>query len=89
MEHSDAVHAIQSGVKLDMELGGRDTEPKHLRVGVNVAMSDHAGLARLLIEKGIITHDEYVTAITDEINREVKRYEDRLSKKAGGKVTLR
>lgn len=83
-----AGHAVQTGVKMEQELGSRDTDPKHLRVGVNMAMVDQAGLVRLLIARGIITSREYVVAIADEAEREAARYEERLSKALGSKVTL-
>ena len=54
-----AAHAMQTGVALEMSRHAAPTEPKHLRVGVNAAMSDQAGLVKLLIAKGIFTEDEY------------------------------
>ena len=49
--YEEAVHAMQSGVKMMMELGlSSETEPKHLRVGINAAMSDDAGLVDLLVQ---------------------------------------
>ena len=45
-----AAHAMQSGVAFEIGAGvSRETEPKHLRVGVNSAMVDSAALAALLI----------------------------------------
>lgn len=72
-----AAHAMQSGVALEMNWNPAPTDPKHLRVGVNTALCDHAGLVRLLIEKGIITEAEYMKAIADEMEREVGRFEQR------------
>jgi hypothetical protein len=63
------------------------TSPKHLRVGVNAAMSDHGALVRLLIQKGIITHEEYSTAIADAMENEVQSYKDDLG--LGPNVDLR
>lgn len=77
LTYEQACHGIQTGVALELERDPKSTEPKHLRTGINIAMCDHAGLARLLIEKGIITDEEYIAAITVEANREVVRYEDR------------
>lgn len=34
-----------------------------LRVGLDAAMSDHAALVKLLQDKGLITQDEYLTAV--------------------------
>jgi hypothetical protein len=63
--------------------------PKHLRVGVNMAMSDHTGLVRLLLEKGVITEGEYLKAIADEAERERDRYQVRLTERYGVSITLR
>lgn len=43
---------------------------KDLRVGVNTALSDAGGLARLLIEKGVFTESEYITAVCLAMERE-------------------
>ena len=83
-----ALHAMQTGVAIEMEHDAKSTSPKHLRVGVNAAMCDHAALARLLVEKGVITKDEYEAAITAEIQREVERFEKRISERAGAAIHL-
>jgi hypothetical protein len=70
-----AIHAMQSGVAATM---GDETTPKHLRVGVNSAMSDHGALVRLLISKGVFTYDEYMVAIADAMEDEKAAYERRL-----------
>jgi hypothetical protein len=57
--------------------------PKHLRVGVNACMCNHAGLVRLLISKGLIAETEYIDAITEEMNQELDRYEDRANQTLG------
>jgi hypothetical protein len=49
-------------------------------------MVNDAAIARLLIGKGIITLAEYEAAVADEMEREVKRYEDRID--STGKVHL-
>jgi len=85
-----AAHAMQSGVTMDMNYCPSATEPKHLRVGVNSAMSDTAGLAALLIKKGLITEAEYTEAMADQMELEQKRYEKHLSKHLNGReVTLK
>lgn len=86
-----ACHAMQSGVAMQMQMGGRlpEIEPKHLRVGVNSAMAEHSALAQALIAKGIITKREYIAALADAMEREARSYEDRLTNAMGGvKVTL-
>lgn len=79
---------MQSGVAFEQGFDPSDGSPKHLRVGINAAMSDHGGLVRLLIEKGLISEDEYTKAIADEMEREKERYEARLSEHYGKKITL-
>jgi len=73
-----AAHAMQSGVAVVMSFEESETQPKHLRVGVNSAMVEHAALVRLLISKGILTESEYAKEIADEMEREAARYEDRI-----------
>lgn len=84
LDYSQAQHAMQTGVSMIMQYSPTETEPKHLRVGINTAMCDHAALVRLLIEKGIITNDEYMAAVTKEMNQEVQRYHERLQRYLGG-----
>lgn len=84
-----AQRAMQAGVALEMSIGeAENCEPKHLRVGVNNALCDVAAIARLMIEKGLFTEEEYVDALTAEANREVERYEQSLSQELGKKVRL-
>ena len=83
--YNAAAHAMQSGVAAE---NGRDQEPKHLRVGVNSALVDSSSLAKLLIDKGVITPVEYHEAIADGMEAEVRRYEERLSRAKGVKITL-
>lgn len=78
--YRDLLHAIQTGITFEMEKGSKDTTPKHLRVGVNSALCDQAALVRLLIKKGVFTKEEYEEEILLELEREVKRYEDRILK---------
>ncbi len=82
-------HAMQSGVAMKMNLDPSETSPKHLRVGVNSAMVDSSALAKLLIDKGIITMEEYEAAITEGMAREVALYEQWLTEHMNGsKITL-
>lgn len=83
-----ACHAMQTGVAYVMGRAPAETQPKHLRVGVNSAMCDNAALVGLLFKKGIITELEYVVALADEMEREVRRYEDRLNKEFKANVKL-
>lgn len=83
-----ACHAMQTGVKLDMENGSNSASPKYLRVGVNSAMVEHSALVQLLVRKGLITDDEYFETLADGMEEEVKRYEDRLKVLYGVDVKL-
>ena len=51
----------------------RDQEPGSLRVGLNTAMADHSALAKLLIDKGLITELEYGQALLEMMKLEVRR----------------
>lgn len=90
VRYHKAAHAMQTGVKMmqnyehpEMEIKGNIFEasdsPKHLRVGINSALSNAGGLVKLLIDKGIITADEYHKAIADAMEEEVKEYEKRIN----------
>jgi hypothetical protein len=78
-----ACHAMQTGVATETEYDDFSIVPKHLRVGVNTAMCDHAALVRLLVSKGVITYDEYFKETADEMEREVERYKTRINKHFG------
>ena len=86
--YHQAAHAMQTGVAMEMQLSTRNTEPKHLRVGINSALVDSAALAELLIRKGVITEAEYLEAIATAMEREAASYEQRLSEHYGRKITL-
>jgi hypothetical protein len=95
MNYSEAAHAIQTGVAMDIELDAMRSEDrsatstKHLRVGVNMALVEQAAIAKLLIDKGLITQREFDDAITHAVNEEAKRYEQHISERLGRRVTLR
>lgn len=86
--HYAASHAVQTGVMYELHQDPRSGEPKHLRTGLNVALCDHSALAQLLIRKGLMTEEEYLTAIAEEMEAEKRRYEERLSGTYGTKITL-
>ena len=84
------MHEMQTGVAVEHGHGSQDGTPKHLRVGINSALINDAALARLLIEKGVFTEDEYTEAVALEAEAEAKRYQDRIRKMSGHDgVTLR
>ena len=64
-----AQHAMQSGVAAKMQIDPAETDPKHMRVGVNSALSGLGALAKLLIDKGVLTEDEYFAATADAMER--------------------
>lgn len=57
--YTDAAHGMQSGVAMKMNYNQPETTVKHLRVGVNTAMTDHGALVELLVAKGLITEEDY------------------------------
>lgn len=83
-----AAHAMQTGVKMQMELDPGPTTPKHLRAGVNSSLVNQGALVKLLVDKGIITDEEYLKAMADMMELEVKHYEVWLSELYGRTVTL-
>jgi hypothetical protein len=86
--YRDAMHAVQSGVAMEMNFDPGPTSTKHLRVGVNSAMVQHGALVRLLVDKGFITWAEVWKELADEAEREQARYEADLSARLGTKITL-
>lgn len=89
--YAAAAHAMQSGVKCGMNLPGRShaTDPKDLRVGINSAMVEHGALAGgLLINKGIITPEEYYKALAEGMEAERDKYEHDLSERLGKPIKL-
>lgn len=76
-----ALHAMQSGVATEMQIPNTAaaTEPKHLRVGLNSTFISHAAIAKLLLDKGVITQDELDAALADAAESEVAAYEHRLT----------
>lgn len=79
---------MQSGVAFKMAENPSETSPKHLRVGVNSAMVETSAIVKLLVEKKIITQDEFAEALTAGMNAEADRYEVELTALLGRKVTL-
>lgn len=86
--YRDALHAMQTGVKMMREIDSHDLTEVSLRVGINSAMCDSAALAKLLISKGLISQDEYEKAIAEEMEREVERYRLRIKEHTGAEVGL-
>lgn len=84
LSYEDALHGIQTGVAMEIEGKMNDaTTPKHLRVGIDSAHVSHAALIRLLLDKKLITIDEYQEELRLETNRELDRYESRVRQHYG------
>jgi hypothetical protein len=87
--YETAAHRIQTAIAV---LIGRDPnysgiDPKHVRVGIDLSKSDMAGLARLLIAKGIFTEAEYIDAITTAATQEADAYEKTVQSVLGHRGT--
>ena len=78
-EYRRLIHSMQAGVGFDAN--SQDQTPKHLRVGINCAMSEAGALVSLLIKKGVITEEELVDEFIVYMQREVESYKKTLAKK--------
>lgn len=76
-------HAIQTGVGFDLQADPTSGTPKHLRTGVNIALIGQGALVRLLIAKGLITEEEYLTELIAGLEAEKAAYEQRLAARYG------
>lgn len=93
-------HAVQTGAAQECALDDEAVafnmrtassmphSPKMLRTGVNMALVEGGALAQLLMDKGVITAEEYQGALIASLEAEVARYEARLSKRMGIEVRL-
>ena len=70
-EYEKHAHTVQTAIAYNPD--AKALEPKHLRVGIDMSKADQAGLARLLIDKGVFTEAEYVEAITQSAKEEAER----------------
>lgn len=90
-EYLSLAHALQSGVAMDISGVGEDNSaasPKHLRVGVNMALVEIAALWQLMMDKGILTEEELRRSSINQLRIEVERYERLLSERTGAKIKL-
>lgn len=86
-----ALKAMQTGVAYMMNYPDRhETDPKHLRVGVNSSMVNSSALADLLMKKGIITGEEWYSQLADCMEAEANTYQREITKRigTGADVTL-
>ena len=72
-----AAHRVQTAIAF--QPGSPALQPKHMRVGIDMSKADAAGLARLLIEKGIFTLEEYQEALAESAEAEADAQEAYLS----------
>ena len=79
---------MQTGVAYLLNYETSSGTPKHLRVGVNMAMTENAALTTLLLEKGVLTAKEVEERILLFLEKEVESYQTRLSELTGGTVKL-
>ena len=71
--YTAAGHRVQTAIAYMLGKGSDLATPKHLRVGVNMAMAEHAALAMLLVDKGVITLEEYEEQLADFTEKEADR----------------
>ena len=80
-DYKKHAHAVQTAIEFNPNK--RPCEPKHLRVGIDMSKADMAGLAELLIAKGVFTLEEYIAAITKSARDEAMRHRDALAAEIG------
>ena len=82
------VNIMMLGVAYQLGRDAKETQPKHLRVGVNSSLITSEAIARLPVAKGIFTELEHAIAQADAMEREVARYEAQIEKHLGKPVKL-
>jgi hypothetical protein len=82
--YAAAAHRVQTAIAAVPDHPNQT--PKHLRVGVDMSKSDQAGLAKLLIDKGVFTMAEYIKALADQAEIEADQYETELSIRFGTNI---
>ena len=84
--YTAAAHTIQTAVAVQIAHLGDNAagaDHKHLRTGLNMIMTDHGSLVRLLIDKGIITDEEYTKAMIEGTEAEAERMKLDTRRKCG------
>lgn len=84
-EYERHCHAMQTGVDAMMHHDPSETDTKHLRVGVNSAMVSHGALVDLLVEKGLITGEEYFEKLVSKMAEEAAAYKEKVCRSIGWK----
>lgn len=101
VKHRQLLHALQTGIMYMLEKQVPNYAPiadfkrddllvalKHMRVGIDSAKCEHGVMAQILIDKGIITAEEYRERMMAGYEKEVKMYERTLSELLGKNITL-
>jgi hypothetical protein len=73
--YAQAMHGVQSAIAFEIGTGVMNADHKHLRVGIDSAHVSQGALAELLVEKGLITVDEYDAKLAHYAERELLSYE--------------
>lgn len=73
------MHGLQSGIATMIALDQKYADKKDLRVGVDSALIQDSALAQLLMEKGIITEDEYWTRIIRLVGNDITNLRRRVA----------
>lgn len=76
-----AAHRVQTAIAFNPDRP--HDQYKDLRTGLDLRAADAGGLAKLLIDKGIFTLEEYLSAVADAAEREAEQKEDELSIRHG------
>lgn len=79
-----AAHRVQTAI--GFMPNHENQQVKHMRTGIDMSKSDMGGLARLLIQKGVMTELEYLEAVAEAAEREAAAYENELSVRYGRNV---
>lgn len=84
-------HAIQTGIEYERQWNPKFLDPKHIRVGLDSNQCEVGAIVKLLIDKGLITEEEYFDYSIKFLEMEVARYEQVLQERFGPngpKITL-
>ena|SRR5687768_12689046 len=72
--YAAAAHAMQSAVAFMIAVGDTGAEPKHLRVGVNMAMCETGALAKTLTDAGLIKFETFYENLVELLEKDVADY---------------
>lgn len=88
LTYMQAGHGVQTAIAFDMETipYHKPVQPKHMRTGIDMGKSDMLGLACLLMDKGVITPDEYDEYMRRAANHELAVRENEAQKRAPGVI---